>query len=328
MRVILEVLSGPLAGRKLRLGVGQELRIGRTEWADFSIPSDGRMSSTHFALEADQRGCYLQDLGSSNGTTVNGQPVTERIALDDGDEIMAGDTRFRIRLEREEGEREVPQRPARPPRPQVEPGPASAAPRPPARGKASYTLERCDSGLSLCRGSVEEIHPADMAVLLSQKLPIYLIADFRKIDPTPQPPEKPEYLFDWLDPLAAPLVSPMIVSGEDYADWPGLIREGWGNDAVVGLFSKLPRQALVEHLRRAVRAKGKRDDQIAGMIGFCWPSVMALLLSHQSPRFVTELLAGIDAVLVELPDLPETWQLFGGATLVETLDRIGLMRKQ
>jgi FHA domain/Domain of unknown function (DUF4123) len=327
MRVILEVLSGPLAGRKTRLAVGQELRVGRTEWADFAVPTDGHMSGIHFALETDERACYLQDLGSSNGTAVNGRPVAERIQLNDGDEILAGETRFRIRLEREEGDRVAAALTPGLERAGREPDRAAVAPPPQPRGKTSYTLERCESGLTLCRGSVAEIHPADLAALLAQKISLYLIVDSRKIEAPPPPPEPPCYLFDWLDPQAAALVSPVIVSQEDFADWPVVLQRGWGADAVICLFSKQAKEALVEHLRRSLRAKGKRDDPSAGMIGFCWPSVMALLLSHQTPRFVSQLLTGIDAVLVELPDLPETWQLFGGATMVEALDRLGLVRK-
>ena len=38
-------------------------------------------------------------------------------------------------------------------------------------------------------------------------------------------------------------------------------------------------------------------------------------------------LAGIDAVLVELPDLPETWQVYGARPAAEALERIGLVRR-
>lgn len=307
------------------MAIGQELRVGRTEWADFSVPDDGRMSGVHFALQADRGACYLQDLGSSNGTAVNRETVADRTQLADGDEILAGETRFQVHLEPEEGEAAVSPVPPRPRPAHVESTPAPGS-RQSRQGKGHYSVEPCDSGLSLYRGNVEEIHPADLAALLGKSLPLYLIVDFRKIDPPLPLPESPCYLFDWLAPEAAPLVSPVVITGQEHADWTELLRQGWGNDAVVGLFSKRARNELVEHLRRSVHAKGKRSDQSPGMIGFCWPSVMALLLSHHSPRFVNELLTGIDAVLVELPDLPETWQLFGDATLDGMLDSVGLVR--
>ena len=40
MAVILQVTEGPAVGRKTFLRVGQIMRIGRTEWADFNVPQD------------------------------------------------------------------------------------------------------------------------------------------------------------------------------------------------------------------------------------------------------------------------------------------------
>ena len=53
MRVILQITSGPDAGRKVLLSALQSLQVGRTERADLSVPQDGRMSGVHFALETD-----------------------------------------------------------------------------------------------------------------------------------------------------------------------------------------------------------------------------------------------------------------------------------
>lgn len=50
---------------------------------------DNRVSRSHAAVEATDHGCTLRDLGSSNGTTVNGEPGVEwRLA--DGDVIGIG----------------------------------------------------------------------------------------------------------------------------------------------------------------------------------------------------------------------------------------------
>ncbi len=90
---------GTEAGRKTLLAASQVLQVGRTEWADFSVPHDGRMSGVHFALETDNAACHLRDLGSTNGTQLNGIPVTERIALHTGDKIQAGETIFSVDIE-------------------------------------------------------------------------------------------------------------------------------------------------------------------------------------------------------------------------------------
>ena len=99
MRVLLEISSGPDAGRQIHLEVGRELRIGRTESADFSVPGDGQISSVHFSLEFDDVACRIQDLNSSNGTFVNGQRITATTELNDGAEILAGQTQFVVHVE-------------------------------------------------------------------------------------------------------------------------------------------------------------------------------------------------------------------------------------
>jgi hypothetical protein len=153
---------------------------------------------------------------------------------------------------------------------------------------------------------------------------VYLVVDFKHLGtPLPEELTAPAYLFDWLDPVAAAVVSPVIISPEDLLTWPKLVEQGWGNDAVICLFSKEEKPILLEHLRRACRAKTSAVDPNAAILGYCWPSVLAPLLSHHTPSFVQQLLTGIDAVLVELPDLPETWQVFGGGQIVELLDRLG-----
>ena len=55
------------------------------------------MSRDHFALEAGVAAVVLRDLGSTNGTHVNGSRVDRHI-LADGDLVRAGETSFRVRL--------------------------------------------------------------------------------------------------------------------------------------------------------------------------------------------------------------------------------------
>jgi hypothetical protein len=98
MRAVLEITSGPDAGRKAWLRDGQSLDVGRTDEAAFVVSHDRRMSSRHFELRCDRGVCRLRDLGSSNGTSVNGIAVTET-PLRDADTILAGNTSFALHLE-------------------------------------------------------------------------------------------------------------------------------------------------------------------------------------------------------------------------------------
>jgi hypothetical protein len=324
MRVILEVISGATAGRKVRLTADQELRVGRTEWADFAVPHDSLMSGVHFALRSDSSGCYLTDLGSSNGTLVNGQPVTARTLLRAGDEIRAGETRFAVSIDDESrAPGDVPGQPAQT---------GSAGGRfagdsgMPAPQNVRFSMEACSSGLTLCRGNAGQLPPDELAGLIVRQLPLYLMVDFRKLGSSP-PGDAAQrmYLFPWLPPAAAAAASPVILASQETSEWKALIAQGWGSDAVVCLFSRQDKPTVVEHLRNAVRVKGKRGDLSGGVLGICWPSVMAMLLAHGAPALVRRLLAGIDAVLVELPDLPDTWQVYGENAVTQLLEKSGLM---
>ena len=99
LRAVIEVASGPTETKRFALGSGQSLQLGRTDRADISFPSDGHMSGLHFRLEADDRACYVQDLGSRNGTMLNGQRIANRVPVRSGDEIVAGATHFVVREE-------------------------------------------------------------------------------------------------------------------------------------------------------------------------------------------------------------------------------------
>jgi hypothetical protein len=56
------------------------------------------MSSIHFELECGENACRFRDLNSLNGTSLNGQKVTQS-NLRDGDRIVAGATTFLLQME-------------------------------------------------------------------------------------------------------------------------------------------------------------------------------------------------------------------------------------
>jgi hypothetical protein len=183
--------------------------------------------------------------------------------------------------------------------------------------------------LAVCRGSAGEIRPTDLANLLSLKIPLHLIVDPRKAGGQPiEPAAAVDYLFNWIPPETAALASPLVVSAERFGDWPALVEQGWGNDAVICLFSRYDKPSLLEHLRHCLRAKPKQTDLSAGIVGYCWPGVMSMLLAHGMHGFVGSFFTGIDAVLLELPDLPEVWQLYGQSAITKMVDELGFVRKE
>lgn len=79
------VVKGPSAGLEVRL-TKQETIIGRDERADLVFNS-AAVSRRHARIILRDGQYFVQDLGSSNGTFVNGQRVQQSTALKDGDEI-------------------------------------------------------------------------------------------------------------------------------------------------------------------------------------------------------------------------------------------------
>ena len=79
-----------------------EVIIGRAIEADVRL-NDSRASRLHARISSEldpttnQPNCRITDLGSTNGTLVNGEPITE-VPLNDGDKIVIGDHLFRFDL--------------------------------------------------------------------------------------------------------------------------------------------------------------------------------------------------------------------------------------
>ena len=90
----LEILEGPGVGRVIELGE-RPLTIGRTGTAELSLNADG-VSRKHAKVSAVGDGHYnLIDLGSTNGTFLNGRRI-EVSPLREGDRIQVGQVTLRF----------------------------------------------------------------------------------------------------------------------------------------------------------------------------------------------------------------------------------------
>jgi phosphoserine phosphatase RsbU/P len=69
---------------------GDRISLGRSSAAELYYPDDGGLSRQHLVIERDGDEWALRDLGSKNGTTLNGIRITERTQLKSGDRIAAG----------------------------------------------------------------------------------------------------------------------------------------------------------------------------------------------------------------------------------------------
>jgi predicted component of type VI protein secretion system len=81
--------SGPTPGKVFQLK-GDEVFIGRDVGNDIVI-NDAEMSRRHARLAVQAGGYILEDLGSTNGTAVNGERLTSRHVMREGEIISLGE---------------------------------------------------------------------------------------------------------------------------------------------------------------------------------------------------------------------------------------------
>lgn len=138
----LTVKSGPAAGRSLP--IDGEVVIGRED-ADLTI-DDQELSRRHAVLRPAGRGVEIEDLGSMNGTLVNGRRIDAPVTITTGATVEVGGSRIAIDLAAPDSTRvrgqpiaglDQPTRardvPAAPPPPPAEPPPPPAEPALPAQ---------------------------------------------------------------------------------------------------------------------------------------------------------------------------------------------------
>src|SRR3954463_10829087 len=90
MRINLSVKAGPHEGRVFEFEERDNFIVGRSPRAHFRLPvKDKCISRIHFLIEMNPPLCRLIDMGSTNGTRVNGAKVSVS-DLKDGDQITAG----------------------------------------------------------------------------------------------------------------------------------------------------------------------------------------------------------------------------------------------
>lgn len=91
----LRVTHGPKEITGISIPLAGPVIIGRSPDADLVI-ADDFVSSTHAKIVPAGDGFLLEDLGSTNGTLVNGQPATRPLPVVAGDVIELGQNRLEV----------------------------------------------------------------------------------------------------------------------------------------------------------------------------------------------------------------------------------------
>lgn len=90
--VLLQIASGSNAGQTIRVD-GPAFAIGRDPECQLR-PRSPEVSRRHAEIDIEGDRVILRDLGSRNGTLVNGEPISGPKPLEDGDRIMVGPLQF------------------------------------------------------------------------------------------------------------------------------------------------------------------------------------------------------------------------------------------
>jgi EmrB/QacA subfamily drug resistance transporter len=91
----LEVLEGPAAGTRIPIGEAP-LVLGRGETGAGTLGDDAQLSRRHASVSRRDGGLLIEDLGSTNGTLVNGEEISEPTAVQHGDKVEAGSSVLRV----------------------------------------------------------------------------------------------------------------------------------------------------------------------------------------------------------------------------------------
>ncbi|HAH07651.1 MAG TPA: serine/threonine protein kinase [Elusimicrobia bacterium] len=166
--LVLEVLCGGKPLRSFSFAAADVFILGRSGECHCSLPDDPYLSASHFLIEIAPPRCFLRDLGSRNGTFVNGARCgsrrpdetaeeaakrAETVELKDGDSVLAGTAEVRVHLS-----------PPEPPEP-----PPPARPTPGSRRIGEYELAgelgRGSMGLVYLARRPEDGKPAALKVM-------------------------------------------------------------------------------------------------------------------------------------------------------------------
>jgi pSer/pThr/pTyr-binding forkhead associated (FHA) protein len=111
--LILKATAGDLYGQEFALTAPAHCVLGRSRGCTLRLPGDATVSRQHCLIEVENGVVHVQDLGSLNGTLVNGEKIGQRErnrnvdatmvqparqSLQDGDELRICNNVFEVEL--------------------------------------------------------------------------------------------------------------------------------------------------------------------------------------------------------------------------------------
>jgi len=94
-RFALRFISGKYQGGEFPLRMNREIIIGRSSDLDMVLVED-MVSRRHAKISSTDNDVFIQDMGSTNGTFVNGEKIAGRAQLQEGDRILVGTSIIKV----------------------------------------------------------------------------------------------------------------------------------------------------------------------------------------------------------------------------------------
>jgi len=88
------VIAQPRVRRGAEFPLGHEITVGRTTACTVTIPDDSFVSQLHARVYTVDGVAYAEDLGSTNGTYLNGKRLVAPVPMVKGDRLQIGTTIF------------------------------------------------------------------------------------------------------------------------------------------------------------------------------------------------------------------------------------------
>jgi len=308
MPVALFIATGSNAGQQIPVGAGQAVRIGRTSRSDYAFPNDTYLSGVHFEIGCNEAECAIRDLGSSNGTFVNGARLEQApVAVKDGDQISAGEMTFLVQFSSLEQQLAAP-------------APLMA----PAAGAAVVSPER--TARMYAPGSEPKM-PAQTAltgeqkrvrdILMYQTAPLYAVVDAARDPSLPQllgaPALRSQPLFA-SEPAGGPAghapylvelgqASSLSERADAHAFLETFLLSGWGKSWGISLTSLSSFDDLAVHFRGFVLAQtqGERPFHLR----LYDPRVLRAFLPTCEPQEFAAIFGPVVSYLIE-SERPDT----------------------
>jgi pSer/pThr/pTyr-binding forkhead associated (FHA) protein len=288
----LVITAGAAAGRRLTLS--DELVIGRAVSGEGRLDDDHELSRRHARLARDAGGqLTIEDLGSANGTFVNGERVGGRQVLKMGDSIQIGSTTLRLT---HVGQAPAPPAPATP----------LAAPAARAADREGLTSELPpDSIFAGCR--IEEvISHGDMAVVYrAEELALQRQVALKLILPERSGEERFRERFRRESKVAAAIDHPNVIPIFDAGDEDGLLF------ITMRLVEGTDMRALID---AAGRIEPRRAARIVRQVGAALDAVHAGGMLHRDVKPSNVLLGRADHVYLSDFGLAKRAAAVGGLT--------------